>query len=446
MTGITEYHWGPLGMTVENHINGATAQADVLGIFGREALDLANLYTDGPITTTSAIANAFKMYRNYDGSKSTFGDVSVQATVPNPDNVSAFAAKRSGDGALTIIVISKYLANNTPVTINVAGFSDNGTAKVWRLNNNNTISAQPDKAVVGHVITDSLPRQTVTIYVVQPSAAAPDFSVSCNPTGLFAAPGASDGSSCSVGSVGGFNNNVTLSCGGLVAGISCSFGTNPVAPPGSSALTVNVGNAVAEATYDFTVDATDGVTTHSQNMSIVVSNGPAALLSDDFEDNNQSWTVKKGSWVEAGGLLTGTGAATAIASAPLPWFPSGQSGCSTCTLETDVAVSGGFGNKLFIQPWYQDKANRIDLILKEESDRIILKQVSGGVVVAKGKAIVTIVPGTSYHLKVGYDGANFSVDVDGVNVLTVPAGAIPNGNLWLKVKNTSASLQQVIIY
>ena len=33
--GITEYNWG-----AENHINGATAQADVYGIFGREGLDM----------------------------------------------------------------------------------------------------------------------------------------------------------------------------------------------------------------------------------------------------------------------------------------------------------------------------------------------------------------------------------------------------------------------
>jgi hypothetical protein len=35
LVGITEYNWG-----AENHINGATAQADVLGIFGREKLDM----------------------------------------------------------------------------------------------------------------------------------------------------------------------------------------------------------------------------------------------------------------------------------------------------------------------------------------------------------------------------------------------------------------------
>jgi len=38
-----------------------------------------------------AAFKAMKMYRNYDGNDSTFGDTSVSATGPNPDNVSAFA-------------------------------------------------------------------------------------------------------------------------------------------------------------------------------------------------------------------------------------------------------------------------------------------------------------------------------------------------------------------
>ena len=38
--GITEYNWG-----AEGYINGATAQADILGIFGREGLDLATRWT-----------------------------------------------------------------------------------------------------------------------------------------------------------------------------------------------------------------------------------------------------------------------------------------------------------------------------------------------------------------------------------------------------------------
>ena len=40
-TGITEYNWG-----AEGHMNGALAQADIFGIFGREGLDLGDALGD----------------------------------------------------------------------------------------------------------------------------------------------------------------------------------------------------------------------------------------------------------------------------------------------------------------------------------------------------------------------------------------------------------------
>ncbi len=120
--GITEYNWG-----AESHINGATTQADILGIFGRESLDLAARWTTPDSTTPTY--KAIKMYRNYDGNRSTFGDVSVSAAVLNPDNVAAFAARRTSDGALTVMVISKYLSGTTPVSI----FSASGTAQVYQI-------------------------------------------------------------------------------------------------------------------------------------------------------------------------------------------------------------------------------------------------------------------------------------------------------------------------
>src|SRR5256885_14148051 len=85
---ITEYNWG-----AESHINGATAQADILGIFGREGLDLAARWTTPDPSTPTY--KAIKIYRNYDGAKSTFGETSVLTTVANPDNLSAFSAIRS---------------------------------------------------------------------------------------------------------------------------------------------------------------------------------------------------------------------------------------------------------------------------------------------------------------------------------------------------------------
>src|SRR5262249_33723172 len=100
--GLTEYNWGG-----DHLMNGATAQADVLGILGGEGADIGIRWDTGGPDASMPPYHAFKLYRNYDGIHSTFGDVSVQTTVPDPDTVSAFAARRSSDGALTVMVVNK---------------------------------------------------------------------------------------------------------------------------------------------------------------------------------------------------------------------------------------------------------------------------------------------------------------------------------------------------
>lgn len=169
--GLTEYSWG-----ADNHINGATAQADVLGILGREGIDLATRWT-----TPSAGSPAFKaiqLYRNYDGARSTFGDISVSAAVPNPDNLAAFAATRSSDGALTIIAINKVLTGSTPVLLSVTNHSATGSARVWQLTSANAISRQPDAVITGGLLSNTLPAQSITLFVLPAAAIAPGLRAS----------------------------------------------------------------------------------------------------------------------------------------------------------------------------------------------------------------------------------------------------------------------------
>src|SRR3989454_2196334 len=156
--GITEYNWG-----AESHINGATTQADILGIFGRESLDLAARWTTPDSTTPTY--KAIKMYRNYDGNRSTFGDVSVSAAVLNPDNVAAFAARRTSDGALTVMVISKYLSGTTPVSIGISNFSGSGTARVYQLTAANLINRLSDLSFTS-TVNLTLPPQSITLFVI----------------------------------------------------------------------------------------------------------------------------------------------------------------------------------------------------------------------------------------------------------------------------------------
>jgi hypothetical protein len=166
LTGITEYNWG-----AENHINGATAQADILGIFGREGLDMAARWAT-PASTTPTY-KAMKMYRNYDGAGSAFGETSVAATMVNADTVAAFAAQRSADGALTVMVVSKYLSANTPLTINLANFAQSGAVQVWQLTAVNVINHLPAIALSGNSFGASLPPQSITLFVVPGTSNVP---------------------------------------------------------------------------------------------------------------------------------------------------------------------------------------------------------------------------------------------------------------------------------
>ncbi|MFA6958425.1 MAG: glycoside hydrolase family 44 protein [Thermoanaerobaculia bacterium] len=171
--GITEYNWG-----AETHINGATAQADILGILGREDVDIAVRWVVPP--TGSFVYNAFKMYRNYDGSHSKFGDTSVSASGPNPDNVAVFAALRSSDNALTVMLVCKALSDTTPATVNLANFTASGNAQRWQLDSTNTITHPADVTVASSSLSLSLPERSITLLVIPGPVAPP------TPTGFSA--------------------------------------------------------------------------------------------------------------------------------------------------------------------------------------------------------------------------------------------------------------------
>jgi PKD repeat protein len=218
-TAITEYNWG-----AESHINGATTQADIYGIFGREGLDIATRWTTPDASTPTY--KAMKIYRNYDGNKATFGDTSVAAAVPNPDNLSAFAATRASDGALTVMVISKVLSGSTPVTVSLANFAAGGVAQAWQLTAANAITRLADVGVSGSAFTQSIPAQSITLYVVAAGGTAnqpPVAVANANPTAgnvplavVFSAAGSNDPD----GTIAGYA--WTFGDGGTASGISAS--------------------------------------------------------------------------------------------------------------------------------------------------------------------------------------------------------------------------------
>src|SRR5579859_7498852 len=158
---ISEYNWGAL-----DNINGAVAQADVLGIFGREGLDLATLWA-AP-TSSQPGAYAFRLYRNYDGAQHRFGDTSVQASRADQSQLAVYASTRSSDGALTIMVINKSLTQALTSSLGVSGFAPGSQAAVYRYSAADLqhIVHQADQAVTSGGFTADYPPQSVTLFVL----------------------------------------------------------------------------------------------------------------------------------------------------------------------------------------------------------------------------------------------------------------------------------------
>lgn len=276
LIGITEYNFG-----AEGHINGATTQADIYGIFGREGLDLAARWTTP--ATASPTYKAMKLYRNYDGNRSGFGNVSVKAaTSANPDALSVFAAERTADGALTIMVINK-VSGSTPVTVNLAGFVVGGATQVWQLTAANAITHLADVAVNGSSLTLTVPSQSVTLLVVPgtsgPANQPPTAVVSGTPTSgtspltvAFSAAGSSDAD----GMIASYA--WTFGDGGTATGPTPSH-VYQTAGTFTATLTVT-DNAGATDAATVTINVTAGQTAPSAptNLSVTAASGRVVTL------------------------------------------------------------------------------------------------------------------------------------------------------------------------
>lgn len=214
-------------------------------------------------------------------------------------------------------------------------------------------------------------------------------------------------------------------------------------PPG---LTLNSdgtisGTPTTAGTFNFDVTATDSNNcTGVRNFSVIIT-GQACIFNDDFADGIVDWQILKPNVTETGGNLVLTPASRKAEAVISPAF----SGCSTCAIHTNFQTAGGAFNKVWILGWYADKNNSLELLFKEQNDRVILKQRSGKVVVAKMKAQVTIVPDTVYDVVMAFDGTQVTVSIDGTPVITMTPVGAPSGTSGFRAKNTTASFGSICI-
>lgn len=101
---ISEYTYGG-----EHHISGGITQSEVLGVYGREGLYAANFWplADEKIGS-DYIKGAFKIYRNYDGKGSQYGDIAYSATTNSISKSSVFSSIHSKNPTkLLVMAINK---------------------------------------------------------------------------------------------------------------------------------------------------------------------------------------------------------------------------------------------------------------------------------------------------------------------------------------------------
>jgi hypothetical protein len=147
-----------------NPLVDALTEADVLGIYGCQGLDFASYWIVPK--PTDPVAYSFRVYRNFDGAGSQFGDTSVNSTSTDQSQLAVYGATRSSDGALTVVAINKTTAV-IQTSLSLANFNSNSTASVYTYSNANLnqIVAGSPVSVASNAVNYNFPAYSITVFV-----------------------------------------------------------------------------------------------------------------------------------------------------------------------------------------------------------------------------------------------------------------------------------------
>jgi hypothetical protein len=308
----------------------AIAEMDVLGIFGREQLDFADMWS--PPAPTDPIAYSFRMFRNYDGNGGQFGDTAVSAVSSDQGTLSIYAAQRSTDNAVTVLVINKTTAAIASA-ISFANLSLPSSAQVFTYSavNLTAIVHAANVSITNSGVSYSFPGYSAVMFVIQPTAAA----ATATTTTLSASA-----TQAAVGQSVTFSAQVSAQSGAVPAGTvsfmdgTAVLGTATLSNGTATFQTVQLAAGANSVTASYAGDAADAASTSSA-IAVQVTQQAAA---DDFT-LSLSAKALSASATKPGTLMltmTPTGGVATAQSFACSGLPSGW-GCSFAA----ASLSGG---------------------------------------------------------------------------------------------------------
>jgi len=160
---ISEWNFG-----ADKTLPGGLAIANALGIFGREDVYFASYwrYPD----PKGAGFQAFKLYTNFDGKGSRFGDQSIPAVSSQETAVRSFAALDSKSGRMRVILVNNSPTNDQTVELKLAKALPVQQANVYELSaaTKNILMARPGLNFGGNTLQVKVPAYSAILLDMQP--------------------------------------------------------------------------------------------------------------------------------------------------------------------------------------------------------------------------------------------------------------------------------------
>jgi len=122
---LTEYNFGG-----GNHVSGAVATADALGVFAENDVFMANLWAIN--SDFSYQRSAIELYTDYDGKGAHFGDTLISSETEDISKASSYASINGSDESkLNIVVTNKSITETQKATINLNTDTQYSSAKIY---------------------------------------------------------------------------------------------------------------------------------------------------------------------------------------------------------------------------------------------------------------------------------------------------------------------------